>query len=722
MPKRKILALTLAILLALSLGLYTVHSQRKQQAAAVIEEFLSALQRGDTEDARAYLTLPGRQGITLLEAFGSDLIRPGTLTQLKVPLWGDAAATITINIKGSPTETEVTLGRTGRGWQITGFPHIDVVQTAYLEDVREQGTGSFEYALFHPHQERRFVSPVLFAPEAGTVVDAVAVQGTLVYLSKLPAEPLEKILAVQESSLEDLWAGYVALSPDLIIYDPLGPEGVAQATRRELIPGRQNLTAYMREGRAAALALQEPYVPERIRVLLNTSGFQGTRHPRVQITSGKAFTLTDYLLDQVIPLAAGDILFLKPLEGGVLALLPDGSEMQLSSRVHITGSDRLVIANLERGPAGNPVTPAYRGDLEVAWDEGALLLVNELPLEEYLYSVVPSEMPVSFGLEPLKAQAVAARSYAAASIYSGRFRALGAHAEDSVSSQVYNNVPEVPLAVTAVQETAGLVGYFGSSIVDARFFSTSSGYTANYHEVWHDPETLEFPSTPVRYLSSRSQLVNMDFDISTEDRIRDFLDRPDLNSYDSTSPFFRWEVTMSREELEATILANLPERYEAQPDFVLTRQGSQYVSREIPPDPLGELQAIRVAERGEGGNIMSLEITGDKGSYLIRKEYNIRFLLRPRQYLPEGEDVLIQRHNGSVLRNYALLPSAFIYFQIHRNSSGEIDRVTIRGGGNGHGVGMSQYGAYGMSLRGHDFESILSHYYPKTELWSIYAW
>jgi stage II sporulation protein D len=593
-----------------------------------------------------------------------------------------------------------------------------VIQTAYLSQVTTDGPVS--YQLFHQGKDTVYMAEIDFEIEAGSIVDAVAIKNNLIYLQELSSLYLEKILAVQQASLEDMGEGWLSLSPDLLIYNA-GEEGLNMALFSDLIPGMKNMKAYTRGDTVSALVLMSKYIPERIRVLLNTSGFEGTLHKEVRITSKKAFALEDRLTGERFVIAANKTLTLQAGDAGVLALLPDESKTSLSRRIHIVGSERLQIESLMRGAAGKASPPAYRGDLEVALHQGSLIIINELPLEEYLYSVVPSEMPIMFGLEPLKAQAVAARSYAVTSIFNSRYKDLGAHVDDSVNSQVYNNVPEDPMAITAVQDTTGLVAFFGSNIIDARYFSTSCGYTANFHEVWHDPQTKEFPSRPIRYLTSLSQLAGMEFDISSEERIRDFFDRSDLNAYDSVSPFFRWEITMTREELEASIEANLEDRFHAQPEFILTKQGSQYVSKEIPAEPLGSLENIRVIQRGEGGNIMELEIAGEKGTYLIRKEYNIRFLLRPKKYLPEGEDIIIHRHDGSTLKNYSILPSAFLYFQINRND-GQIEDVIIRGGGNGHGVGMSQYGAYGMSQRGYTFQEILSHYYPKAELWSIYAW
>jgi Sporulation protein and related proteins len=82
-----------------------------------------------------------------------------------------------------------------------------------------------------------------------------------------------------------------------------------------------------------------------------------------------------------------------------------------------------------------------------------------LSLEEYLYTVVPSEMPIKFGLEALKVQAIASRSYAIRCFKSEGYAAFGAHVDDSTASQVYNSIAEQPIAVQAVDETRGLVGF-----------------------------------------------------------------------------------------------------------------------------------------------------------------------------------------------------------------------------------------------------------------------
>ncbi|MGL4970883.1 MAG: SpoIID/LytB domain-containing protein, partial [Cetobacterium sp.] len=113
-----------------------------------------------------------------------------------------------------------------------------------------------------------------------------------------------------------------------------------------------------------------------------------------------------------------------------------------------------------------------------------LNLINEIDIEDYLLQVVPSEMPKSFGLEALKVQAVAARTYAAKDILRNRYAKLGFHILDSTQSQVYNNLDENELATGAVKSTKGLILVHENKPIDAKYYSTSSGFNSNAHNVW----------------------------------------------------------------------------------------------------------------------------------------------------------------------------------------------------------------------------------------------
>lgn len=106
---------------------------------------------------------------------------------------------------------------------------------------------------------------------------------------------------------------------------------------------------------------------------------------------------------------------------------------------------------------GTAVSNGYAGTIEVRSTENGYTVVNELPLEEYLYAVVPSEMPSSFSPEALKTQAVCARSYVYMQLMRADLAAYGAHINDSTSYQVYNKVEKTKESVAAVDATCGQV-------------------------------------------------------------------------------------------------------------------------------------------------------------------------------------------------------------------------------------------------------------------------
>jgi len=123
----------------------------------------------------------------------------------------------------------------------------------------------------------------------------------------------------------------------------------------------------------------------------------------------------------------------------------------------------------------------YRGRLQLRWEAGQLQVVNHVPLEVYLPSVVGSEMPASWPLEALRAQAVAARTYA----LKARKPAAVFDLQATTSSQVYKGVEaETPSTVAAVEATRGLVLTYNNTLIDAVFHSSSGGSTENSGDLW----------------------------------------------------------------------------------------------------------------------------------------------------------------------------------------------------------------------------------------------
>jgi stage II sporulation protein D len=148
---------------------------------------------------------------------------------------------------------------------------------------------------------------------------------------------------------------------------------------------------------------------------------------------------------------------------------------------------------------------AYRGELRVVVDKGRLRAINTLGLEAYLYGVVPSEMPHYWPAEALKAQAVAARSYALATRKNGDFDVYS-----DVRSQVYRGIPEEETPTNeAIDATAGLVVTYQGQVAYTYFFSTSGGRTATVTDVWPSSKSIPY-------------LVSV------------------ADPYDSVSPYHRW--------------------------------------------------------------------------------------------------------------------------------------------------------------------------------------
>ena len=412
--------------------------------------------------------------------------------------------------------------------------------------------------------------------------------------------------------------------------------------------------------------------PKMIRVLINISGFAGRVHTAVSFTATGAFSVLG--VEERWEFGAGEIFALH-----------DAADMRGEERLWITGNDpdtRLQIVGLGRNwPDGS--SPLYRGALEISPTPGGFIVVNELLLEEYLYAVVPSEMPSAFGLEASMVQAIAARTFAVRQFYENRFRAYGAHIDDSVISQVYNNLPETEIAIAAVRATRGLVLTYGGQVVVANYFSTSGGTTANAGEVWSAEGV--FPGITPPHLRAQAQF-DADFevgDLRLEEYASAFFRNGNVPGIDRDAPWFRWQVLMTGEALNRAVTG------------------------------IGPLEEMVVTRRGQGGNIMEMLFVGTYATRVVQTEFAIRTLLAPR-------NSRITRHDGSVLNGWSMMPSAFFTMEKERDAAGRITAVTFFGGGHGHGVGMSQMGARALLDAGFTYREVLLHFYPGVEITNLF--
>lgn len=348
---------------------------------------------------------------------------------------------------------------------------------------------------------------------------------------------------------------------------------------------------------------------------------------------------------------------------------------QVAGPVQITSNYGLLgVTGLKR--AGKQAL--YHGAFElVKNNNNTFNLVNMIEVEEYLKGVVPNEMPVSFGLEALKAQSVAARNY----VLSPRTKASPNYdVVDSVASQVYYGAnTEKPLADQAVKETEGVVAIYNWDLILAQYSSTAGGYTESYANAFSDPKTKEFPSHDKPYLRAKPDIITQTPLNNEEAANAYYKSKPD--AYDIRSPYYRWEREWSADELKNALQSTL---------------AAQSATGFVKPafnkgDKLDDIVEIKVLRRGESGKIIEMEIVTRSQTYKVFKELVVRRL---------------------ITKDGKALPSANVVFDNIRDEAGNLVSIHAYGGGFGHGVGLSQFGAGFMGSELHKpYEKILQHYY-----------
>ncbi len=516
-----------------------------------------------------------------------------------------------------------------------------------------------------------------------------------------------KVLQTGEDFIEVEGYGKIPLEEGFKIYKLYGK--LTQEPTSSILVGYENTDFVVSLGKISAALITESIKAENIRVLLMTSGYQGYNHDEVQLTASSAFTVSSKNSEKSFD--KGETLTLKPgdklLEDGRLSIKPDEEDA------------RVELLSIERSDGH----PKYRGTIEVSEGDQGLLLVNELPMEEYLYAVIPSEMPTYYGLEPLQVQAVCARSYAYKHLLANSLSKYGAHVDDSVSYQVYNNIAENEASVLAVKDTYGKVIEYDGEVITAYYFSTSCGHTTQASDVWSG--NTDYPYLVGKLLYSgeegegaegQGELARAYEDLSSEDSFRSFIKDEALTTYDSSFNWYRWKVTINTAELTKVINEKLSKRYTANPELILTETGKDadgnVVYESKPVDTVGNVVDISVQKRGSSGIINELIIRGSKNTIKVKTEYNIRSLLAP------AYDTVI-RQDESKVNNLSLLPSAFFFID-KDEGDGELQSITLTGGGYGHGVGMSQNGVKALADSGKSYEDILTYFYEGTQLGFIY--
>jgi SpoIID/LytB domain protein len=352
------------------------------------------------------------------------------------------------------------------------------------------------------------------------------------------------------------------------------------------------------------------------------------------------------------------------------------------------------------------VVPRYRGALEVtrgtATAAQRVNLVNIVEVESYVPGVVANESIASFGIEALKAQATAARGYAVANI--GTFGRSGWPFDivDSSSSQVYRGViSEHARAVQAAQETLGLVASYQGRITSALYSSSFGGYSESNEWIFPVPSSKLPGDNPLPYLRGIFDGSGATPDLSTDENRAAFWKVQQGATYDTclrvNNRFSRWTFTIPAATIKSRLVAGRYVVTSGDPATVLS----------------GSITNVEVISRMSSSRVAVAKVTLTTGTVEVRGWDNLR-------------NVLGRTPPGTSLRNCAGSPVATANFTLNNpsiiepayNADGSLRDVTIWGGGWGHNVGMSQYGAHGRALAGQTFQEILHSYYTSVDVGS----
>ena len=596
------------------------------------------------------------------------------------------------------------------------FPFSEGMPPELSGAAQEPGEGQENAAAQEPGEGQENAAAQEYGRIREQVADLRFEDGSLSGIRAKTGKISGKILRVEEDGVEVEGSGFLPFADSLRIYRIYGTLKCYE--KQDLRIGYDFTDFVVEDGCVqAALVVKEENM-EKIRVLVRTDGFSGLYHETVSLTadcelsvfssgSGEEASLT-------VP--AGET-FSVDEKSGLFSGENAGGGMSDIVRIEPSAhTGRIRLSSVERSQG----TPEYRGCLELRWTGEGILVINELLLEEYLYAVVPSEMPASYPLEALKAQAVCARTYAYARILHAGLPEYGAHVDDSTAFQVYNNILENAQTTKAVRETKGELLWYGQELADTYYYSTSCGYGTD-PSVWSGSDPEQFPYLQGKAVNAAGVVDAQgdavdetadEADIAAADTMKQeesfaaFIRNVRGSDFESGEPWYRWtyQAEPFREEL---LYEKLLERCAAAPNTVFVRQENGEYVNETPSDP-GRILELSITERGAGGVAQTLRIVGEKEEILVKTENAVRAVLC-------DPSVSVIRQDGSAWQPSGLLPSGFFTIETVKKD-GAVEGFTLYGGGFGHGVGMSQNGARSMAESGCDWETILSYFYEGISL------
>lgn len=484
------------------------------------------------------------------------------------------------------------------------------------------------------------------------------------------------------------------LDSDFTLYNNIS--NVSNANKNDLIIGQDIGIYFMKgnENKIYACIIDTPCTYKNIRVAINDSTYKNLYFDEIKLKSDSDLKV-----------------MVKGQEKNMQSLhIKNGADFSI-------GENEIIIieaSNKDEGIIFENIKRAYEnvnfyGKLEVTKVKNKYLVINEIDIEKYIESVVATNSNGNKDLEMLKTLSIIYRTSAINYINENNLKHLGANLDDSSKYQGYNNRQTEDIFKQAVESTKGEIMLNGATPIKPTYFNYSAGVTGNSGEIWSDSKNYIYPT------ENKSHLLHIkDFTESIYENLQDeinaniFYKTKDIDSIEKNSKWFRWSTTLEQNEI-AKINNNIKEIYKTEKYLIKTLDNNNYIYKPI--DDIGKIKDINVRKRGEAGNIMELEIIGDKntillmGDNIIRKAFSLNSIIN---------------NNGELVQNINVLPSSYFVFDKIYDNNGYLKKITLYGGGYGHGVGLSIYGANNMAKEGTSYQEILTKYYSNIDIKNIY--
>lgn len=527
---------------------------------------------------------------------------------------------------------------------------ISIYKNVYVTNIEDNTITANMYG-----NMKKFNSGKIAEDVTGCLCDITVEDGKIVGVNTKTDVVSGKVLSVSQDSVEIEGYGSVKLDEDFIMYEK-GNSLISNYS--SIIVGYALQDFIVADGEVCGAIKNKPLQADNIRVIIKTSGFRDI-----------FFDETVFCADSGMIVETGEGSY-ETAPGEAVVFNADTEDFNQGRIRLIPKSGEIQFQSVNRGVG----TPSYGGTLEVSrYDEG-IVVVNEVAIEDYLKKVVPSEMPSGFNLEALKCQAVCARSYAYTELSNNYYSAYGAHIDDSIQFQVYNNSPRADSTDTAVDATAGQVLSYNGDVVKTYYYSTSCGSTTDV-TLWGNT-TENYPYFVAECVGG----IDKGLTLTIESEFNTFIKSENEADYDYDCTLYRWSMEESVKEI------------------------SEGFARSTGKN-VGNITDIEVLERVNGGAAVKVKVTGDKGETVIDSESAIRAAFG---------NANVDMNTKSGTTRYANLPSTFCVFEKVTEGK-KLIGFKITGGGYGHGIGMSQNAANKMA-ESMTYAQILEFFYRGTTL------